>query len=584
MASESKHPTVEDYFSDDSTHGNEGIEYHPPSIPVSRRAPSPTSQPSDLRSDSGYATTAADLREDSYTHATYRWRQNVVHNRISSTEEYPREEKGNSQRRPREVIAKPAQLPKQRLPTIVHPESVPVVILESRRRRPRETVYHTEPSRGIAGRRSIPAALSSPYITQGARDMSISRPSIRRGSYPGHLEIEINTRRSRDMQSSAEYRHQIRWAESRQKVDTENLPKADDASNKTYADQSYRDARSGMQKTSSYTGSPSEIEAPLHETDENQSQYAEDDDEFFQNVASAPTTLNFDGNMEDRQFQRFPADEAGMTDFIITGRDTGKSYLSDNSLRQTLYARKKSGRDDQQAGTPNQSQMIVTQHDGETDDDSEIDDDISHSKTVARKTGAHRKGSVIDPQSEAQDHTDGITERHILKNEVENIEKDWKDVWNMIPEVWKWDLEYHTIHRADGTRHGCWTCTPLESDEPKLYPLTIASAPVVLPVEHQWPPAAGLNPPPDPRPSTPIDCSKELPLDIVRDLFLTFESSVGFYVLISGLIQVIVPDDLNLVRENQFSPSIVLKRSSVLKCTEKRLNLNVPSSDYRLYS
>jgi hypothetical protein len=109
------------------------------------------------------------------------------------------------------------------------------------------------------------------------------------------------------------------------------------------------------------------------------------------------------------------------------------------------------------------------------------------------------------------------------------LEGDWTLVQSQLPEDWMWDVEYQS---------GCWSCTPLEPDTPKHYPLTIASAPVVLPVEYQWPPIGGVNPPPDPRPSAPIDPWNELSLDTVRDLFLTFEGSVGFYVLISGLLQI----------------------------------------------
>jgi hypothetical protein len=536
MASGSKQPTVEDYFSDDSAHGNEGIEDHSASSPDSRRAPLPTSQPSDPRSDSGYA---------SYTDATYRKSQNIVHNEISSTEEYPREEKGNSQRRPREVIAKPAQLPKQRLPTIVHSESVPEVIIGNRARRPRETAYHTEPSHGIAGRRSIPAALSSPDITQGARDMSINRPSIRLGSYQGRPEIEINIQSARNSQSdrAKEYRIEPQEMKRRPSVIHDSNNKYSD---QVYADQSYRKIIPG------YPGKFSEPGIPRRNTYTGRLQYAEYDDELLPQLdKSAPITLDYE-NPEDRHFEYVTGQFGGVARIVGRRRNTGKSYIRDK--------RKRYIRDDQQIGIPNQSQIAVTQDDGE------VVDDTSNAKTVTRTTGARCEGSAIDSQLGTQDGTDDDTERHILRNEVENIETDWKDVWNMIPEVWKWDLEHHTIHRADGTRHGCWTCTPIESDEPKLYPLTIASAPVVLPVEYQWPPAAGLNPPPDPRPSTPIDCSRELPLDTIRDLFLTFEGSVGFYILISGLIQVIVPDDFDLVRGNQFSSPLVLYRSILLEC------------------
>jgi hypothetical protein len=174
----------------------------------------------------------------------------------------------------------------------------------------------------------------------------------------------------------------------------------------------------------------------------------------------------------------------------------------------------------------------------------------SWSKLTAVKKPRHNKSSR--PTSSTLDTSQ--VERHILGKSSGDLSVDWEIIRDKVPDFWKWDIKYQTTHSEDDAIYGCWTCTPLESDDPKLYPLTIASAPVVLPVEHQWPPAAGLNPPPDPRPSTPIDCRKELPLEVIRDLFLTFEGSVGFYVLISGLIQVIVPDDFDLVRENDLLP------------------------------
>ncbi|KAH8725783.1 hypothetical protein GQ44DRAFT_680492 [Phaeosphaeriaceae sp. PMI808] len=109
-------------------------------------------------------------------------------------------------------------------------------------------------------------------------------------------------------------------------------------------------------------------------------------------------------------------------------------------------------------------------------------------------------------------------------------------VQDLLPDSWRWDVEFHS---------DCWTCTPLEPDIPKYYPLTIAGAPVILPVEYQWPPIGGVNPPPDPRPSASIDCRNGLDMTIVRDIFLTFEGSIGFYVLISGLLQIIVPEEFD---------------------------------------
>ncbi|KAF1941506.1 hypothetical protein EJ02DRAFT_347687 [Clathrospora elynae] len=136
-------------------------------------------------------------------------------------------------------------------------------------------------------------------------------------------------------------------------------------------------------------------------------------------------------------------------------------------------------------------------------------------------------------------------EPHILRTSYSLLEEDWMQVQCLLPDIWKWDVEYQNTHTEVGGHHGSWTCTPLEPDEPKCYPLTIASAPVVLPVEYQWPPIGGVTPPPDPRPSAPIDPCAKIPLEVVRDLFLTFEGSIGFYLLINGLLQVIVPNNFD---------------------------------------
>jgi hypothetical protein len=158
--------------------------------------------------------------------------------------------------------------------------------------------------------------------------------------------------------------------------------------------------------------------------------------------------------------------------------------------------------------------MTDTTYDGNTQDRAEDSSD-----------SGEENGSTID-----------IPEAHTLPKLDHALKADWNLVQAGLPNDWMWDVEYQS---------GCWTCTPLEPDNPKHYPLTIAGAPVVLPVEYQWPPIGGVNPPPDPRPSAPIDPWNELSLDTVRDLFLTFEGSVGFYVLISGLLQIIVSEDFD---------------------------------------
>jgi hypothetical protein len=123
---------------------------------------------------------------------------------------------------------------------------------------------------------------------------------------------------------------------------------------------------------------------------------------------------------------------------------------------------------------------------------------------------------------------------------------DWKDVQTQLPDSWMWDVDHHsTTSPTDAPSSGCWTCTPLNDEDPRSFPLTIAGAPVILPVEYTWPPMAGVNPPPDPRPSAPIDCTAEVPLKVIRDIFLTFEGSLGFYLLVNGVLQILVGEEFN---------------------------------------
>ena len=130
----------------------------------------------------------------------------------------------------------------------------------------------------------------------------------------------------------------------------------------------------------------------------------------------------------------------------------------------------------------------------------------------------------------------------------------WRDIQACLPADWQWDVEFHVTLAMNGRQHGCWTCTPLELTKPKNYPLTIAQAPVIIPVEYHWPPTSGVTPPPDPRRVTPIDCRAKMSLELVKDIFLTYEGSVGFYVLVNGLLQVIVPKDFDTIWASSHLP------------------------------
>lgn len=156
----------------------------------------------------------------------------------------------------------------------------------------------------------------------------------------------------------------------------------------------------------------------------------------------------------------------------------------------------------------------------------------SNEVTVLEGVAEHAEGTKV-----GEENTEDFREVNILTHATELLQTDWTQVQDLLPESWKWDTEY---------QNRCWTCTPCDAHTPASYPLNIAGSPVVLPVEFRWPPVGGMNPPPDPRPSAPIDYRAALQMDVVRDVFLTFEGSVGFYLLISGLLQLVVPEEFDM--------------------------------------
>ncbi|KAI1311510.1 hypothetical protein F5Y03DRAFT_343345 [Xylaria venustula] len=163
--------------------------------------------------------------------------------------------------------------------------------------------------------------------------------------------------------------------------------------------------------------------------------------------------------------------------------------------------------------------------------------------------------SVHETPEDLERTRNEIPEPHLFPN-TRLEHESWKEVRNDLPNSWLWDIDYQKIYTnaGEGKGSGCWTCTPTEPDGPKNLPLTISGAPVVIPVYHRWPPIVGVNPPPDPRPSAPLDCTAMLPLEVIRDLFLTFEGCIGFYILINGLLQIIVPSDFNTVWASSHLP------------------------------
>ena len=92
----------------------------------------------------------------------------------------------------------------------------------------------------------------------------------------------------------------------------------------------------------------------------------------------------------------------------------------------------------------------------------------------------------------------------------------------------------------------CWTCTPPDSsaDGHMEIPLTIDGFPVVIPVRRHYPLLPLLLPPPDPH-FKAISPTAEVSDELVAEIFEVFTEALGFYILINGYLQVIVPDDFD---------------------------------------
>ncbi|KAF2676377.1 hypothetical protein K458DRAFT_468522 [Lentithecium fluviatile CBS 122367] len=148
------------------------------------------------------------------------------------------------------------------------------------------------------------------------------------------------------------------------------------------------------------------------------------------------------------------------------------------------------------------------------------------------------------------------------------------DIQTRLPESWRWDIDYDS-------KHACWTYTPTELEGQQSLPLTISGSPVIIPVEYQWPPISAVCPPVDPRP-LPINPSAEITLDVIKDIFLTFRKCSGFYLLKSGLLQIVVPEDFDIERASSHMPTTygglnVCYIPQTMVPTMKHCNLRYPT-------
>lgn len=102
------------------------------------------------------------------------------------------------------------------------------------------------------------------------------------------------------------------------------------------------------------------------------------------------------------------------------------------------------------------------------------------------------------------------------------------------------DMKLEEVHQFGK----CWTCSPVDSVSTDKVPIAISDVPVVIPVESRYPLRAPVTPPPDPHPKF-IDPTRQIPDNVISEIFKVYEDALGFYLFINGQLQIIIPDDFD---------------------------------------
>ncbi|UPL03574.1 hypothetical protein LCI18_014508 [Fusarium solani-melongenae] len=118
---------------------------------------------------------------------------------------------------------------------------------------------------------------------------------------------------------------------------------------------------------------------------------------------------------------------------------------------------------------------------------------------------------------------------HILPHMAEVLDgspEEWRNILKLVPETIQADLE------------------PREEHSPGCIPIWIAGAPVVIPAPDISSMILPLGCPDDPY-THPIDPSDPVTDQMICDIFDAFPQAGGFYLLLGGHLQIIVPDDFD---------------------------------------
>lgn len=106
------------------------------------------------------------------------------------------------------------------------------------------------------------------------------------------------------------------------------------------------------------------------------------------------------------------------------------------------------------------------------------------------------------------------------------------------------DLQSDIEFNDGGQDSSSWTCTPSDHVLPDEIPLCVDGHPVVLPVDFKYPLTGIFSSPPDPHPLF-ISPSTQLSDEDIHHIFSTFPACLGFYLLVNGFLQIIMPDDFD---------------------------------------
>lgn len=127
-----------------------------------------------------------------------------------------------------------------------------------------------------------------------------------------------------------------------------------------------------------------------------------------------------------------------------------------------------------------------------------------------------------------------------LVNSVINKPITPRTLSTQLPEDLQNDIEFNDRGQGLST----FTCTPSASIPSDEIPLRIDGHPVILPVEYKYPLTGMFSPPPDPHPLF-ISPYSQLSEEDIHHILATFPACVGFYLLVNGFLQVIMPDDFD---------------------------------------